>query len=707
MVQDLLYVSKWWACIFLIGTIFLPDICMAFENFFDNGYLFSKTIGIALTSYAVWLVSSLRIAPFERTTIVMLLLLAAIVEYGFLKGYRKFAPVMRKNWLVFLGEELLFLAGLIFWSYVRGMQPDIYGLEKYMDFGFVNSILRTRYMPPVDIWFSGKSINYYYYGHYIAAFLTKLCGIDSAISYNIMIATIFSFTLSLSFSAGANLFYLIKKGKLKNAIIAGIISAMLSALGGNLHTVIYGLMLPAAKRVGLYSGKISSYWYADATRYIGYNPPTNDKTISEFPIYSFVVSDLHGHVSDIPFVLTLLGVLLSYIIKKDGDKNHFFILSLLLAVFYMTNTWDYAIYMTVLLFAFLSKDCIIYKDRMHHGGIKKIFKPLLNVVKVFLLSQALCLPFTFYFKNMTGGVGLVSHRSPLYQLLVLWGYQLLLSLCFLLFIIFKGKDKAINGETGETLKSGVSGIFASDIYVILLIISAAGLVMVPEILYVKDIYGAVYQRANTMFKFTYQSFIIFGICSGYIIVRIVSGITHRNWRRIVSICFCIIVALPMIYPYYAIKGYYGSLKPSGYKGLYGLNFLNTIDHDDYEAIMWLRRNVSGQPVVLEASGDSYSDYERISMATGFPTVAGWFAHEWLWRGGPDAPSERAGDVKEIYESKDIDITKLLLKKYKVSYVVIGTLEEQKYPDLERGKFLKLGTVVFQSNQTMIIKISKF
>ena len=38
------------------------------------------------------------------------------------------------------------------------------------------------------------------------------------------------------------------------------------------------------------------YWYPNATRFI-------HNTIHEFPLYSFVVSDLHGHVLDIPIVL--------------------------------------------------------------------------------------------------------------------------------------------------------------------------------------------------------------------------------------------------------------------------------------------------------------------------------------------------------------------------------------------------------------------
>ena len=56
-----------------------------------------------------------------------------------------------------------------------------------------------------------------------------------------------------------------------------------------------------------------NYWFPDATRYIGYNPETNDKTIHEFPSYSFVLGDLHAHVVNIIFVLTVLAILLSWL----------------------------------------------------------------------------------------------------------------------------------------------------------------------------------------------------------------------------------------------------------------------------------------------------------------------------------------------------------------------------------------------------------
>ena len=44
-----------------------------------------------------------------------------------------------------------FLFSLCFWTYLRGFTPKIEGLEKFMDYGFVNSILRSGYVPPKDM----------------------------------------------------------------------------------------------------------------------------------------------------------------------------------------------------------------------------------------------------------------------------------------------------------------------------------------------------------------------------------------------------------------------------------------------------------------------------------------------------------------------------------------------------------------------------
>ena len=92
------------------------------------------------------------------------------------------------------------------------------------------------------------------------------------------------------------------------------------------------------------------------------------------------------------------------------------------------------------------------------------------------------------------------------------------------------------------------------------------------------------------------------------------------------------------------------------------------------------------------------------MATGLPTVQGWYVHEWLWRDDVNLVQARVDDVKAIYESEDVNQTLELLHKYQVQYVVVGKLEQQKFPELKQEKLLSLGTVVFERPEIMLIKL---
>jgi len=245
-----------------------------------------------------------------------------------------------------------------------------------------------------------------------------------------------------------------------------------------------------------------------------------------------------------------------------------------------------------------------------------------------------------------------------------------------------------------------------DWYILILLLVSTLLIFIPEIIYVKDIYIGSYHRANTMFKLTYQSFVMFSVCIGYIFIRILSSLKKGFVRKLLLIAYCLLLIALLVYPNYSIPGYYGKLEKQNYKGLYGLNFLNRLYPDDYKLVNWLNNNVAGQPVVLEAVGDSYTDYERISMATGLPTIEGWLVHEWLWQGSYDEPGKRAGEVQTIYESEDINLTKSLLEQYQVKYIVVGEMERTKYPNLNEEKIKSLGKEVFKSGKTNLYEFNK-
>ena len=86
--------------------------------------------------------------------------------------------------------------------------------------------------------------------------------------------------------------------------ITGVVAGISVSIAGNMHYVVYGQVLPFLQK--LTGQEPDSYWFPDATRYIGFNPDVPDKTIHEFPCYSFVLGDLHAHVVNIMFVLLLL-----------------------------------------------------------------------------------------------------------------------------------------------------------------------------------------------------------------------------------------------------------------------------------------------------------------------------------------------------------------------------------------------------------------
>lgn len=714
MLGDFVFIIKWWLYILLLGLLFLPVTQKYFSGFFDKGFGFSKVAAIIILSWSSWLLASIGVSGTSGMDLFIPILLFLPIVYFACRNSDVF-HMLRENSLIMAVEEAIFFILLIFWSYVRGLQPDIYGLEKFMDFGFVNAILRADSMPPVDIWFAGKGINYYYFGHYICAWLTRLTGIDPAYTYNLMIATLFALSFLLTFSIAANLLHLLKRYSIKRLILAGLIAGSLLAFGGNLHSFVYGYGVPMYHKITNTAQQGDKYFYPDSTRYIGYNPKTDDKTIHEFPSYSFIVSDLHGHVSDIPVVLTFTAVILGCF--GPGEEAGSFgparaaFLGLLLSVIYMTNTWDYPIYITVLTIVMLyrnvslgyrcsSTECPGRNDRMANP----VIKTLAAIVSIVGLSQLPALPYTLNFEGISSGIGLVHYRTPLYQLAILWGYQLLLVLIFGAFLYRKTSARLKIHKRGSILELLSCDITVPDMLCLILCCCGLGLLMIPEVVFVSDIYYNGYHRANTMFKLTYQAFIMFCVAAGYIIVRIPSSSNGRIRRRLLAVMLAAIYLLPMSFFPMALKGYYTSIKPSNYKGLYGLQFLKSKYPEDLSIVKWLNANVKGQPTILEANGESYSDYCRISMATGLPTIQGWYVHEWLWRNDRNEPAGRGEEVKAIYESKDTEDTLGIIEKYKVEYIIIGDLERQKFKELNEDKLLGLGEVVFQIGDSKVIKV---
>lgn len=728
--SDLIYIFQWWLMLFIIGVVFLPFTSFIFSRFFDRGYIFSKTLGISLLSYTIYLLGTIHALPFNRLTSITIFFFY-LVAFIFLKKIKNFYKVfwlsIKEKWKILILEELIFIASFLFWTFIRSHQPDIHGIEKFMDYGFVNTILRSEYFPPKDMWYAPFSINYYYFGHLVTAILTKISGISSYISYNLMIATLFALIFSSSFSIGINFIYHSKYSSKIRYIAGGFLAAFLVTLSGNLQDV-YSFFVPyqGDNPVPFWNLTFSpqtfpnSYWYPSATRFIYH-------TIHEFPAYALTLSDLHGHLLDTPFTLLTIALLFIMLIKLSSKElvvtrlksgiNFIYVilLCILLAIMYMTNAWDGIIYLLLIL---ILSVFIFLKPLIKTDLKKQSFYSFLSVLLfIGILFFILSLPFNLFYKPFVSGIGIicppkflvgigqigpfvfdsVCQRSYLWELLILYGFFYFWIIPFLYWIYKKWR---LNKPEIST----------TEVFILVLILTGTILIFVPETIYLRDIF-TTYPRANTMFKIAYQIFIILSLCISYIIIFALSkfkdSIKKRYKKTIIYICYflfaSVLVFLVSIYPFFAINSFYNNL--SHYYGLNGLKYLDNLYPTDYQAISWINKNIKGQPVILEAQGDSYTDFARVSVNTGLPTVLGWTVHEWFWRGTYDLILPRINDVATLYGSSDLKLTKALLEKYNVSYVFIGTLERQRYPTLNPNKFEKLGKVVFRSGNTLIIKIN--
>lgn len=713
LVHDLGLLILIYLFFFLLQIIALPVVFYLSNKFTylkDAGWGFARIFSILLLSLIIWNVGFLKIpinTGFGVTTSFFMLLLSSfyltwkffLCKKNFLKQFwKKFGTVI-------LIEEAIFLLSLIFLFITRSFQPEILGLEKFMDAGFIQAYLKSPVLPMQDIWFAGESVNYYSFGHFYNAILVHLWQVDLAYGYNLLLISLFGlFSLelfSLAFNLSASLLPAKKsllgeeKYNFKVAFLAGIFAFFLVALGANGHTLWYFLKY----------GNMDNYWYPDATRFI-------ERTIHEFPAYSFVVCDLHAHVLSLPISLFLLLSIFVWLKELLSTKTCSKFISVTMGVLFgilvMTNTWDIMIYGLLLILVAL---ILLIKN-------KDFFPALFLTASIIFLSTALISAFWFSnFTAISSGLLLAQEHTPVWQLFVLWGPHLFWA--FLFVFIYKPWEKIKTKES------------TTAILILALLILVLFLIIFPEFFYFKDIYST-YPRANTMFKLVFQGSMLLGLLLSLFFSFIFSKQkTHDHffrWRLIdlrqlfvdkksnlfllkIKLRRLMLLYLPigfflffstLVYPYSAYKSYYGGLK--NYQGLDGLAWFNRKYPEDFILLNYLKQNEKKQVNIVEAVGESYTEYARISAFSGMPTILGWRVHEWLWRAGWNQPSIRTEEVEKIYLEPKSAATQSYLEKYQIKYIVMGDKEQEAYPNLDLRGLLNLGETVVSQNGHYLIKL---
>ena len=712
--KDFSVVLIWWATLLVLGIVFQPLALMLFKSFHDNGWVFGKALGLGISGWFIWFLSSFKLMKFTRANCMMSVAITVVLSLFAFYFYNRFSEkkiLLKEAYTLdkvcsMINAELIFFIVFTCWCYLKGYKSAAYGTERFMDYGYMTAILKSEYMPPKDTWYAGKTINYYYVGQYISAYLTRLSGTAVGYGYNLCLMTLATFGFTMPFSIGSNLLRhsmkesserggkFAKGSKGTISTIGGALTGVAVSLAGNMHFPIFKWIWPKVQRI---KGDTDfyNYWFPDATRYIGYYPETNDKTIHEFPSYSFVLGDLHAHVINTMFVLTVLGILLAWIIEKkpslysvkkeyDEDGNeilpkinfakevfspHVILCSFLVGLFHTTNYWDFPIYTVVCLAAFMFINLV----RMRYA-MSAFLCTLLQAVFMFATGFIVSLPFTLSFDSISTGIGICDRHTKFYQLLVLWGLPSLLVLIFLIYTLSHVR-KNKEDEDSSYFSRLFDDVLKGDFYALTIGLSALGLVILPEIVYVKDIYGDAYQRSNTMFKLTYQAYIMFAIAMIYILMRFLYFRLGKA-VKIIGIIGLVLFCTTIGYFFEATNAWFWG---SYYTSLDASDFLKDESIQDKQGIDWINENVPEDSVVLEMCGLSYSFFNRISVFTGNETVLGWQTHEWLWRSSgkdqyPEENTERHDDIIEIYTSTDVERVRSLIGKYNIDYIYVGEAE---------------------------------
>jgi YYY domain-containing protein len=244
-------------------------------------------------------------------------------------------------------------------------------------------------------------------------------------------------------------------------------------------------------------------------------------------------------------------------------------------------------------------------------------------------------------------------------------------------------------------------------------------------------------RMNTVFKFYLQAWQLFALASAFAAWYVGSAVwAVRGWRiaalpgrRTAAIAGTTVIALLLAGSSIFLVAGTASRQDArfGSTGLTldGLAFMpkgsyvETLDtpdaaddttihlNDDRPLIDWLRNNVKGSPVIVEAIGPLYHWTGRISEYTGLPAVIGWDWHQVQQRTDYSAlVDQRRAETDRFYTSPSVPFAEQYLLKYNVSYVIVGTEEHAHASDAALAKFDTMPelTRVFESGPNAIYRV---
>lgn len=698
----------------------------------DRGYLLSKALGPLLVAYGTWLLASVRLAPFSPWSTVLVAaalgLFAALLN---LRRWREWWAYMRQSWPAFAAEEVLFLLAFGAFVAIRMANPDLWhpwrGGEKPMDLAFLTAIVRSPYMPPFDPWLSGGSINYYYWGHFLVATVVRLTGIEPTVAYNLAVPWLFALTVA---GAAAVVSGMVAQQQPQRAIAAplaaGLIGALFVAVLSNVDGALQ--LIENGERVLRGEAPLPfDYWRSSRML-----PGTT--AITEFPFFTFLFADLHAHLIALPLTLLALGLAVALLASWEGALHQALatvaMMGLVVGALAATNGWDFPTYTLLTLGAIALWTYRRWKERDGIAAREGVLAAALFLCVALLAF----VPFYNHYEPPASGLAPSPERTPLARYLAMYGPFLFsvvgwgiaearkVSVAFLtapvagpVFAVATVGPALLWLAIGHTLLPVLWLLLAAAIallmaharlrsrdtgamFALVLVAATLGLSGLVEVATVEGDIG----RMNTVFKLGLQTWVLLALASAYALARMVMderpARVWRGWRSAWLGGAGVLLMAAVVYPIAATPVRIADrfvpledpeLSPTSHT-LDGMAYMRTAVYPDehgpmelrwdYEAIRWLQQNVEGSPVIVEAVTPLYRWGGRYSVYTGLPAIAGWDWHErqqrpklaWL-------VEERQRAVATVYGSADAELTRELLRRYGVKYVIVGPVERAYYP----------------------------
>jgi YYY domain-containing protein len=310
-------------------------------------YALSKVLGVLVLAYLPWQATLLGT---RFTHQAMMVSFAALVVAGLL-GWRRTAPLPARRADIVATEGLYWFAFALF-LLVRAWNPEIYWGEKPMDFSFLNALMRSSDIPPPEPWFSGSTLHYTYFGHYVVAALGKLCNIHPGIVFNLGIGLFAALTAVAAYAAGAAATRRWQGGMLATflVILAGNLSGLRELIGRT----------PAIRGDDPTLFEHVAWVLQNAPRTLNFDyfwatSRVIKDTINEYPMWSYLFADLHAHVLVMPFSLTFIALTLALSRRAEEPERPsavamFALLGFTLGAIMVTNGWSTPTYVLLLPF---------------------------------------------------------------------------------------------------------------------------------------------------------------------------------------------------------------------------------------------------------------------------------------------------------------------------------------------------------------------